>query len=170
MYLQELKPYPNSKKKRKRIGRGLGSGHGVTATRGTKGQKARSGGAKPPFFEGGQNPLYLRVPSKGFTNIFKKEYHIVKLESLNIFDNNTVVTPELLKEKGLIKYKDKLDKEIKILGNGELNKTLEIHAHKITKKALKKLEKTNSKFVKLPPLKNKFKKTKKTQKIQKTAT
>ena len=159
MYLQELKPYKGSKKKRKRIGRGLGSGHGVTATRGTKGQKARSGGAKPPFFEGGQNPLYLRVPSKGFTNIFKKEYHILKISDLNIFDDNTVVTPDLLNKVGLIKYKDKLDKEIKILGNGELNKTLEIHAHKITKKALQKLEKINSKFVKLPPLKTKFKKT-----------
>ncbi|MFN3995056.1 MAG: 50S ribosomal protein L15 [bacterium] len=158
--LHNLKPFANSKHKRKRIGRGLGSGHGVTATRGTKGQKARSGGAKPEWFEGGQNPLYLRIPSKGFTNIFKKEYHIIKLLDLNIFENNTIVTPEKMLEKGLIKD---TKKEIKILGNGKLEKTLEIHAHKITKKALQKLQSTNSKFIKLPPLKKKFKKMKKSK-------
>ncbi|MCS6955799.1 MAG: 50S ribosomal protein L15 [Candidatus Calescibacterium sp.] len=159
--LQDLKPFPNSKHKRKRVGRGLGSGHGVTSTRGTKGQKSRSGGAKPEWFEGGQNPLYLRVPSKGFKNIFKKEYHVVKLQDLNIFEDNDVVKPENLLEKGLIKN---TKKEIKILGNGQLTKTLKLHAHKITKNALEKLQKTNSTFIKLPPLKNKFRKTKKAKK------
>ncbi|MEN3014589.1 MAG: 50S ribosomal protein L15 [bacterium] len=156
--VNNLKPFPRSKHKRKRVGRGLGSGHGVTSTRGTKGQKARSGGAKPPWFEGGQNPLYLRIPSKGFTNIFRKEYHIVKLKDLNIFPQNSVVNPQTLLENNLI---PDLKKEIKILGNGELNKTLEIHAHKITSRALSKIKKTNSKFVKLPPLKKKFRKVKK---------
>jgi len=159
--IHQLKPFPNSKKKRKRVGRGLGSGHGVTATRGTKGQKARSGGAKSPWFEGGQNPLYLRIPSIGFTNIFRKEYNIVKLKDLNIFNNDEVVTPEKLLQLKLIKDPKK---EIKILGNGTLTKRLEIHAHKITKKALQKLEKTNSKFVQLPPLKKKFVKTKPSKK------
>ncbi len=159
--LQNLKPFKNSKHKRKRVGRGLGSGHGVTATRGTKGQNARSGGAKPEWFEGGQNPLYLRIPSKGFTNIFKKEYHIVKLQDLNIFQDNEIITPEKLLKANLIKD---LKKEIKILGNGNLTKKIEIHAHKITKKALEKLQKLGSNFVKLPPLKKKFKKTKKSKK------
>lgn len=162
--IQDLKPFPNSKHKRKRVGRGLGSGHGVTSTRGTKGQKSRSGGAKPEWFEGGQNPLYLRIPSKGFTNIFKKEYQIVKLKDLNIFENNSIVTPEKLLEKKLIKN---LKQEIKILANGNLEKTLEIHSHKITKKALSKLQNTNSKFVKLPPIHKKFKKVKKNQKKSK---
>jgi len=158
--INDLKPFPNSKKKRKRVGRGLGSGHGVTATRGTKGQKARSGGAKSPWFEGGQNPLYLRIPSKGFTNIFKKEYNLVKLESLNIFNDNDIVTPEKLLEHKLI---EDPKKEIKILGNGKLIKKIEIHAHKATKKALQKIEKANSKFIQLPPIKKKFVKIKKTK-------
>ncbi len=158
--LHELKPFPGSKHKRKRVGRGLGSGHGVTATRGTKGQKARSGGAKPEWFEGGQNPLYLRIPSKGFTNIFKKEYHLVKIQDLERFDNNSVITPEKLIEAGLIEDNKK---EIKILGNGSITKKLEVHAHKITKKALEKLEKVGGKFVKLPPLKKKFRKIKKSK-------
>ncbi|MCS7165770.1 MAG: 50S ribosomal protein L15 [Candidatus Calescibacterium sp.] len=161
MKVHQLKPFPGSKHKRKRVGRGLGSGHGVTATRGTKGQKARSGGAKSPWFEGGQNPLYLRIPSKGFTNIFRKEYQTVKLEDLNIFEDKSVVKPEDLLEKGLIKT---INQEVKILGNGNLTKTLEIHAHKITRRALEKLKKNNSVFKKLPPLRKKFKKVKKQKK------
>jgi large subunit ribosomal protein L15 len=134
--LEELKSPPGANKRVKRVGRGTGSGHGKTSTRGHKGQKARSGGGVRPGFEGGQMPLQRRLPKRGFTNIFKKEYAIVNVEDLNIFLDNTEVTPELLQEAGLInKYKD----GIKILGDGELEKKLVVKAHKVSRQAEEKI-------------------------------
>ncbi|MEN6392072.1 MAG: 50S ribosomal protein L15 [Syntrophomonas sp.] len=136
MKLEELKSPPGANKRVKRVGRGTGSGHGKTSTRGHKGQKARSGGGVRPGFEGGQMPLQRRLPKRGFTNIFKKEYAIVNVQDLNIFLDNTEVTPELLQESGLInKYKD----GIKILGNGELEKKLVVKAHKVSRQAEEKI-------------------------------
>ncbi len=137
MKLHNLKPSPGSKKNRKRIGRGSGSGQGTTAGRGMNGQNSRSGGGTKPGFEGGQMPLYRRIPKRGFTNIFQKEYSIVNLELLNQFDDDEEVTVELLLENKIIKKE--LD-GIKILGNGELNKKLTVKAHKFSKTAKEKIE------------------------------
>lgn len=137
MKLHELKPAAGSKKAPKRIGRGTGSGLGRNAGKGEKGQNARSGGGVRPGFEGGQMPLYRRVPKRGFTNIFAKEYVEVNVSRLNIFEDGTEVTPELLKESGVVsKFKD----GIKILGNGVLEKKLTIKATKFTKGAVEKIE------------------------------
>ncbi|MDI6715031.1 MAG: 50S ribosomal protein L15 [Thermodesulfovibrio sp.] len=139
MKIHELKPAEGSKRKPKRIGRGLGSGHGRTSTKGHKGQKARSGGAKGPGFEGGQMPLQRRVPKRGFTNApFKKEYSIVNLEDLNkIIEDVDVITPEILLEKGIIK---KIKDGVKILGNGDIKKSINIKIHAISKSARQKIE------------------------------
>lgn len=140
MKLNEIRPSEGSKvKDRKRVGRGAGSGLGKTSGRGQKGQKARSGGGVRPGFEGGQMPLFRRMPKRGFTNIFAKEYAIVNVEDLDIFDENTVVTPELLMETGVAKGRNDID-GIKILGNGELNKKLTVKAHKFSKSAIEKIE------------------------------
>lgn len=136
MKLHELKSPPGANKRTKRVGRGPGSGHGKTSTRGHKGQKARSGGGVRLGFEGGQMPLQRRIPKRGFTNIFKKEYAIINLRDLNIFEDGTEVTPELLIETGLIKsVKD----GVKILGDGDLDRKLTIKAHKISKQAQDKV-------------------------------
>ncbi|HCX03847.1 MAG TPA: 50S ribosomal protein L15 [Clostridiales bacterium] len=137
MKLHNLKPSSGSKKKRKRVGRGTGSGLGTTAGRGMNGQNSRSGGGTKPGFEGGQMPLYRRLPKRGFTNIFQKEYAIVNLETLNQFDDNEEVTVELLLENKIIKKE--LD-GLKILGNGEINKKLTVKAHKFSKTAKEKIE------------------------------
>ncbi|GAQ95814.1 large subunit ribosomal protein L15 [Thermodesulfovibrio aggregans] len=139
MKINQLKPAPGSKKRPKRVGRGLGSGHGRYATKGLKGQKARSGGAKGPGFEGGQMPLQRRVPKRGFSNFpFKKEYAVVNLGDLNkIIDEVDVITPEILLQKGIIK---KLKDGLKILGDGELKKPVTIKAHALSKTALQKIE------------------------------
>lgn len=139
MRLDNLKPASGSKKKRKRVGRGLGSGHGVTAGRGTKGQKARSGGGKGPGFEGGQTPLYKRLPRfPGFTNIFKVEYTPINLDQLNVFADGEEVTVGKLIEKGLIRQSDL---PIKILGRGELKSRLSlVQAHSFSKKAKEAIE------------------------------
>src|SRR5690606_16999079 len=121
MKLHELKPVDGSRKERKRVGRGSGSGWGKTSGRGQKGQKSRSGGGVRPGFEGGQNPLARRLPKRGFTNPTRKEYAIVNLDTLNRFDEDTTVTPELLVETGIVKN---TQDGIKILGNGELEKKL----------------------------------------------
>lgn len=140
MKLNELRPSEGSKvKSRKRVGRGTGSGLGKTSGKGHKGQKARSGGGVRPGFEGGQMPLFRRVPKRGFTNIFAKEYAILNVEDLNRFDDNTVVTPELLRETGVINSRKDID-GIKVLGNGELNKKLTVKAHKFSKQAAEKIE------------------------------
>ena len=138
MKLHELKPAEGSRKSRKRVGRGTGSGLGRNAGKGEKGQKARAGGGVRIGFEGGQMPLYRRVPKRGFTNIFAKQYSELNVERLNIFeDRSEERTPELLLEKRMIrKSKDGL----KILGNGELQKKLTVKAVKFTKTAAQKIE------------------------------
>lgn len=124
---------------KKRLGRGIGSGLGKTSGKGHKGQNARSGGGVRLGFEGGQMPLFRRTPKRGFTNIFAKEYAIVNLSDLNIFEENTVVTPETLLEEGIVKLnKDKVG--IKVLGDGELNVKLTVKAHKFSKSAAEKIE------------------------------
>lgn len=136
MNLEDLKSPVGANKSVKRVGRGIGSGHGKTSTRGHKGQKARSGGGVRLGFEGGQMPLQRRIPKRGFTNIFGKEYAIINVKDLNCFENGTEVTPELLKEAGLVKsFKD----GIKILGDGDLEKKLTIKVHKISKQAEEKV-------------------------------
>jgi large subunit ribosomal protein L15 len=138
MQIHELKPADGSKKKRKRVGRGIGSGYGGTSCRGNKGQKARSGGTKYPGFEGGQTPLYKRVPKiRRFKNINKKEFAIINLSRLNKFEDGTEVTPEFLLKNKFIK---KLGDGLKILGEGELKKRLIVCSNKFSKKAKKEIE------------------------------
>jgi large subunit ribosomal protein L15 len=136
MRLEELKPSPGARKKVKRVGRGFGSGHGKTSTKGHKGQKARSGGVKGPGFEGGQMPLQRRLPKRGFTNIFKKTYAEVNLRDLAGMAGT--VTPESLAEQGLVKKRDV--KAVKILGVGELKAAITVRAHKFSKSAMDKIE------------------------------
>ncbi|NLW90601.1 MAG: 50S ribosomal protein L15 [Syntrophomonadaceae bacterium] len=137
MKLNELKAPPGANKRTKRVGRGPGSGHGKTSTRGHKGQKARSGGGVRPGFEGGQMPLQRRVPKRGFTNIFKKEYAIVNVKDLNVFENDSEITPEVLLETGMI---SKLLCGVKLLGDGELQKKLTIKVHKVSGQAEEKVK------------------------------
>lgn len=137
MRLHDLSPAEGSAKKPKRVGRGIGSGSGKTSTRGHKGQNARSGGGTRPGFEGGQMPLYRRLPKRGFTNIFKKEFALVNIDELNIFEENTKVTPELLIEKGIIK---KVKDGVKILGKGELKVKVDVEANAFSKSAEEKIE------------------------------
>lgn len=142
MKLNELRSIPGATKNCKRKGRGHGTGNGKTAGRGHKGQKARSGGGVRLGFEGGQMPLYRRLPKRGFNNIFRKVYAQVNVSDLEIFDNDTVVTVELLKEHGLVK---KVVDGVKILGNGELTKKLEVRATKFTKTAQEKIQSVGGK-------------------------
>lgn len=137
MRLNELSPAPGSVKDVKRIGRGHGSGQGKTAGKGHKGQNARSGGGVRPGFEGGQMPLYRRLPKRGFTNIFAKSYVEVKISDLEKFDNGTEITAEFLKENGVIK---KIKDGIVILGNGEITKKLTVKAVRFTASAKSKIE------------------------------
>lgn len=143
MKLHELKANQGATTTRRRVGRGPGSGLGKTSGRGHKGQNARSGGGVGPIFEGGQLPLYRRLPKRGFTNAeFKTRYAVINLDDLNRFEDKTVVTPALLKEVGLVKKQ--LD-GIKVLGEGNLEKKLTIQAHKFSKSAIEKIEKSGSK-------------------------
>lgn len=137
MRLHELFPAEGSTKKVKRVGRGIGSGHGKTSTRGHKGQNARSGGGVRPGFEGGQMPLYRRLPKRGFTNIFKKEFALVNVGDLNSFEENTRITPELLIKSGILK---KIKDGVKVLGNGELKVKVDVEAHAFSKSAKEKIE------------------------------
>ena len=138
MKLHELKPNAGSTASRKRVGRGAGSGLGKTSGKGHKGQNARSGGGVRPGFEGGQLPLFRRLPKRGFSNYeIKTRYATVNVEDLEVFEENTVVTIDLLKEKGLIKKE--LD-GLKILGNGNLTKKLTVRADKFTNSAKAKIE------------------------------
>ena len=137
MKLHELQPAVGSTTAPKRLGRGSGSGLGKTSGKGHKGAKARSGGGKRPGFEGGQMPLYRRVPKKGFTNIFRTEYAEVNVGQLEVFTEGTVVNAELLKAAGIIK---KTLDGVKILGNGELTKKLTVEAAKFTESAKEKIE------------------------------
>ena len=137
MKLHELSPAPGSTKDVYRKGRGAGSGNGKTAGKGHKGQKARSGGGVRPGFEGGQLPLYRRLPKRGFKNVLAKEYAVVNVETLNRFDDNAVVDPAALVEAGILK--NVLD-GVRILGNGELTKALTVRAQGFTKGAQQKIE------------------------------
>ena len=137
MKLYELQPNKGARKQPKRKGRGYGSGLGKTAGRGQGGQKSRSGGGVRIGFEGGQMPLYRRVPKRGFNNIFAKVYSVVNVSDLNIFDDGTVVDENLLIEKGLVK---KVVDGVKILVDGDLKKKLTVKATKFTKTASEKIE------------------------------
>ena len=143
MKLSELRTVPGSRKNRKRIGRGAGSGTGKTSGRGQKGQKSRSGGNPHPWFEGGQMPLYRRLPKRGFTNIFRKEYEIVNLAQLAGLGMKDPITPEVMKGKRMIRN----SKSVKILGNGELSDAVTVHAHKFSRSAIDKIEKSGGKAV-----------------------
>ena len=136
MKLHELSPSEGSKKKAFRVGRGHGSGNGKTSGKGQKGQKARSGGGVRPCFEGGQMPIYRRLPKRGFTNIFAKKYTSINVEDLNKFDNGTEITAEVLKENGVIK---KINDGIVVLGRGDLNKKVTIKAKRFSKSAEEKI-------------------------------
>jgi len=134
--LHELRSPSGANKRTKRVGRGIGSGHGKTSTRGHKGQKARSGGGVRPGFEGGQMPLQRRIPKRGFNNVFKTRYAIVNVKDLNVFSDGTEVTPELLKQRGIIKS---LRDEVKVLGDGVLERQLILKVHKVSQKAAEKV-------------------------------
>ena len=136
MKLHELKPAEGSKKSPKRIGRGTASGWGKTAGRGQDGQNSRSGGGTRPGFEGGQMPLYRRLPKRGFTNIFAKQYSCINVDRLNVFADGTEVTQELLVEKRIIR---KIHDGVKILGNGNLEKNLTVKVSKLSKAAAEKI-------------------------------
>jgi large subunit ribosomal protein L15 len=142
MKLQDLKPPAGSTKKRKRVGRGDGSGHGKTSCRGHKGQGARSGGGTRPGFEGGQMPLQRRLPKRGFHNPFRMTMSVLNLEQLEIFPAGSEVTPELLAERGLVRGKNK---RIKILGDGSLSKALTVKVHGFSAKAKEKIEASGGK-------------------------
>ena len=137
MKLHELKPAEGSRQERKRKGRGIGSGNGKTAGKGHKGQNARSGGGVRMGFEGGQTPLFQRLPKRGFTNINRKEYAIVNLDALNRFEDGTEVTPELLIETGVV---SKEKSGIKILAKGNIEKKLTVKAHKFSSAAKEAIE------------------------------
>ncbi|MBI3327936.1 MAG: 50S ribosomal protein L15 [Nitrospinae bacterium] len=137
MKLHELKPVPGSKKRRKIVGRGRGSGHGTTAGRGGKGQTARTGASIPPWFEGGQMPLIRRLPKRGFRNRFKKEYAIINVDDCNRFESGQEITPEVLAGVGLVRPRKH---GVKVLGNGELTKALTVRAHKFSQSAIAKIE------------------------------
>ncbi|PZF88530.1 50S ribosomal protein L15 [Listeria ivanovii] len=137
MKLHELKPSEGSRKERNRVGRGTGSGNGKTSGRGHKGQKARSGGGVRLGFEGGQLPLFRRIPKRGFTNINRKEFAIVNLDVLNRFEDGTEVTPELLSETGIIRNEKS---GIKILSDGKIEKKLTVKANKFSAAAKEAIE------------------------------
>jgi large subunit ribosomal protein L15 len=134
----QLSPRPGSRHKRKRVGRGVGSGHGTYSCRGCKGQNSRSGGGVGLRFEGGQTPLVKRLPRvRGFTNIFKTEYSLVNVQRLEVFDEGTEVTPERLLDAGIV---SNLKKPVKILGDGEIKRPLTVRANKFSKVAREKIE------------------------------
>lgn len=137
MKLNELVPAPGSKTTQTRKGRGIGSGIGKTCGKGTKGQNSRSGGGVRPGFEGGQMPIYRRLPKRGFTNIWALEYSEINVGELNNFEDGTEITPELLKSLGIVK---KLKDGLSVLGAGELTKKLTIKASRFTKTAAEKIE------------------------------
>jgi large subunit ribosomal protein L15 len=141
MNLSNIRAPKKSSEKRKRVGRGMGSGMGKTSTRGHKGQRSRSGSRMIRGFEGGQMPLHRRMPKRGFTNIFRKEFCIVNLEALAAL-GETTITPDVLRKAGVIKTKH----PVKILGNGELTTALTVHAHKFSKSAQEKITKAGGKF------------------------
>jgi large subunit ribosomal protein L15 len=149
MKLEELRPAPGAKKRRKRVGRGPGSGHGKTSTKGHKGQRARSGGGKHGGFEGGQMPLYRRLPKRGFTPPGgKTEYAVVNVKSLVAFAAASAVDPDGLVEAGLIKKSERV--RVKILGNGEVPHALTVKAHAVSASARAKIEAAGGQVELLP--------------------
>src|SRR6186997_2791866 len=137
MAMNNLRPPKGAKHAKKRVGRGPGSGHGKTASRGSKGAKSRSGFRFRRGFEGGQMPLHRRVPKRGFTNIFRVEYAVVNLDTLaEVFEAGSSVTPELLRERGLVR---KAKSKIKVLGRGDISKKLTVKAHKFSGTAAEKI-------------------------------
>lgn len=143
MKLSNMAPAEGAKTQSKRLGRGIGSGLGKTSGKGHKGQWARSGGGVRPGFEGGQMPLVRRIPKRGFNNVFKKEYSIVNVSALEQFADGTVVTADLLLEKGVLSKVEPYG--LKVLGNGTLTKKLEVKANKFTKSAAEIIEKAGGK-------------------------
>jgi large subunit ribosomal protein L15 len=141
MNLSNIRAPKKASEKRKRVGRGMGSGMGKTSTRGHKGQRSRSGSRMLRGFEGGQMPLHRRMPKRGFTNIFRKEFNIVNLEKLASL-GETTITPEVLRKAGVIKTKHPL----KVLGEGELSTAITVQAHKFSKSAQEKITKAGGKF------------------------
>ncbi|HLS08813.1 50S ribosomal protein L15 [Lentibacillus sp.] len=137
MKLHELKSSEGSRKKRNRVGRGMASGNGKTSGRGHKGQKARSGSSTRPGFEGGQMPLFQRLPKRGFTNVHRKEFAIVNLDALNRFEEGTEITPELLLEEGVV---SKPKSGIKVLGKGNVEKKFTVKAHQFSASAKEAIE------------------------------
>jgi large subunit ribosomal protein L15 len=138
MKIEEITPAAGSAKKSKRIGRGMGSGHGKTATKGHKGQKARSGGTKGPSFEGGQTPLQRRLPKRGFSNYpFKVEYAVLNVGDLEKIEGVDVITPEILLEKNLVKN---VKYGVKILGKGSINRAVTVEAHAFSEAAVEKIK------------------------------
>jgi large subunit ribosomal protein L15 len=133
--LSELSPEPKSRKKRKRVGRGIGSGHGKTSCKGHKGQNSRSGGGTKAGFEGGQMPLQRRLPKRGFTNIFQKQFNIVNVDVINDL-TESVITPDVLQSAGVVKNTKKM---VKILGKGELTKSVTVKAHAFSASAKEKI-------------------------------
>lgn len=144
MDLGSLKYAPGSIKKRKRIGRGQGSGYGGTSGKGHKGQRSRSGSKIRPWFEGGQMPLQRRVPKRGFTNIFKKQFQIVNVKDLERVKKAKEITPEVLFDSGVISKKNI---RVKILGEGEVKKAIDVSAHAFSASAKEKIEKAGGKVV-----------------------
>ncbi len=144
MELSQLKPAPGSRKKRKRLGRGPGSGLGKTAGRGHKGQKARSGGRRSiqPWMQGGQMPLHLLIPKRGFTNIFREEYQVVNVEALKDCPTDEPITCDVLKKHGKIKS---LQKPVKLLGQGDIDVAVTVQVHACSKSAREKVEKAGGK-------------------------
>jgi large subunit ribosomal protein L15 len=148
MKLHDLQPIPGSKKNSKRVGRGTSSGHGKTAGRGVRGQNSRSGGAKGPYFEGGQLPLVRRLPFKrGFNNLFRVEYAPVNVERLTVFEAGAEVTPQMMVAAGLLKS---VAQPVVVLGNGELDRALTVKAHRFSKSARSKIEAAGGKVEELP--------------------
>jgi large subunit ribosomal protein L15 len=146
MFIHELKPNKGSRKKNKRVGRGNASGHGTFSGKGCKGQNSRSGGGVRPGFEGGQTPLYRRLPKlKGFKNPFRTEYIPVNVKTLEAFSGETI-TPEFLYEKGVLSQKGQ---KIKVLGNGDISVSLTVHAHAFSKVAQEKIEKASGTILKI---------------------
>jgi large subunit ribosomal protein L15 len=149
MNLSNIRAPKKATEKRKRVGRGMGSGMGKTSTRGHKGQRSRTGSRMIRGFEGGQMPLHRRMPKRGFTNIFRKEFNIVSLERLTHLEESLLseaITPEVLKKAGVIKTKH----PVKILGDGELKSAITVHAHKFSKSAQEKITAAGGKFEVLP--------------------
>ena len=144
MKLNELKYTKGSKKDIKRLGRGSSSGTGKTSGKGENGQKSRSGGGVRVGFEGGQLPLYRRLPKRGFKNVWAMKYSEINVSTLNKFEDGAEVTPELLKASGLIK---KLEDGVSVMGNGEITKKLTVSAHRFTKTAIEKIEKAGGKVI-----------------------